>query len=48
MEFILSGQLAMFAGPGRKVEWDAASMKCTNLPNLNAFVKGTYRAGWEA
>jgi len=46
-EMILTGQLAMFAGPGRKVEWDVAAMKCTNLDDVNRFVKRTYRPGWE-
>jgi predicted dehydrogenase len=46
-EFVLSGQLAMFAGPGKKVEWNVADMKCTNLPDLNKHVKRQYRKGWE-
>ena len=29
----------MFAGPGKKVEWDAAAMKCTNVPDLNQYVQ---------
>lgn len=46
-EFILSGHLAMVAGPGKKVEWDVAAMKCTNLPEINQFVGREYRKGWE-
>jgi predicted dehydrogenase len=46
-EFILSGQLAMLAGPGKKLEWDAAAMKCTNVPDLNQYVQRPYRKGWE-
>jgi hypothetical protein len=46
-EFILSGQLAMLAGPGKKLEWDAAAMKCTNVPDLNQYVQRSYRKGWE-
>jgi predicted dehydrogenase len=46
-EWILTGQLAMFAGPGKKVEWDVAAMKCTNLDDVNKYVKRTYRKGWE-
>lgn len=46
-EFVLSGLLAMAAGPGRKVEWDVAGMTCTNAPELNALVKRTARPGWE-
>jgi predicted dehydrogenase len=46
-EMILTGQLAMFAGRGKKVEWDVAAMKCTNHDEMNRFVKRTYRPGWE-
>ena len=44
---ILTGQLAMFAGPGKKVEWDVAAMKCTNHDELNQFIHRSYRKGWE-
>ena len=47
-EFILTGQLAMFAGPGKKLEWDAAATKCTNFPDVNQYVQRSYRKGWEA
>jgi hypothetical protein len=46
-EMILTGQLAMFAGPGKKVRWDVAAMRCTNLDDLNQFVHRSYRKGWE-
>ena len=46
-EFVMSGHLAMFAGVGKKVEWDVAAMKCTNIPGLNQYIKRTYRKGWE-
>ena len=46
-EMILTGQLAMFAGRGKKVEWDVIAMKCTNIDELNRFVKRSYRSGWE-
>ena len=46
-EMILTGQLAMFAGPGKKVQWDVAGMKCTNIDELNQFVHRSYRKGWE-
>jgi hypothetical protein len=36
----------MHAGAGKKVNWDGASMKVTNLPELNAYVKRENRAGW--
>jgi predicted dehydrogenase len=46
VEALLVGQLAMRAGVGRKVEWDGVNMKCTNIPELNRFVKQEYRKGW--
>jgi predicted dehydrogenase len=46
-EMLFVGCLAERAGPGKKVEWDGAAMKCTNLPELNAMVKREYRKGWE-
>jgi predicted dehydrogenase len=45
--FVLSGHLAMFAGVGKKVEWDVEKMECTNLPEVNQFAHREYRAGWE-
>jgi predicted dehydrogenase len=46
-EFILTGQLAMFAGPGNKIQWDVAAMKCANVSELNRYVQREYRRGWE-
>ena len=43
----LTGHLAQFAGKGSKVEWDVEKMKCTNIPEVNRYVKRTYRKGWE-
>ncbi|HUU91786.1 MAG TPA: Gfo/Idh/MocA family oxidoreductase [Phycisphaerae bacterium] len=45
--FILTGHLAVFAGVGKKLEWDVAKMQCTNLPEINQYVGRTYRKGWE-
>lgn len=45
-EFILTGQLAMYAGPARKFDWDVAAMK-TSDAELNRFVKREHRKGWE-
>ena len=45
--FLLTGHLAQFAGVGRKIEWDVEKMQCTNLPEVNRYVKRTYRKGWE-
>ena len=45
--FVLTGHLAMFAGVGKKLEWDVEQMKCTNAPEINRFVRREYRKGWE-
>jgi hypothetical protein len=45
-EMVLVGCLAIKAGAGKKVEWDAARMQCTNLPELNRLVQREYRKGW--
>jgi predicted dehydrogenase len=46
-EFMLLGNLAQHAGKGNKVEWNAAEMKVTNLPDLNKYVTREYRQGWK-
>jgi predicted dehydrogenase len=43
-EAILLGNIA--AKAGQKLEWDAAGMKITNIPEANKFLKRSYRAGW--
>ena len=43
----LAGHLAQFAGQGHPVEWDMDGMQCTNRPEVNQYVKRTYRPGWE-
>jgi predicted dehydrogenase len=45
--FALCGHLAQFAGVGKKIEWDVEKMECTNMPEINQYVKRTYRKGWE-
>jgi len=30
----------------KNVEWDGANMRCTNLPELNPYVRREYRKGW--
>jgi len=45
--FALTGHLAMFAGVGKRVEWDVEQMKCTNLPEINQHLRRSYRPGWE-
>ncbi|MBM3995335.1 MAG: Gfo/Idh/MocA family oxidoreductase [Planctomycetes bacterium] len=32
---------------GRRLEWDAANLRCTNLPEANALIRREYRRGWE-
>ena len=33
--------------PRTTLEWDAASLKVTNVAEANQFVRKTYRKGWE-
>ncbi|MEO0453846.1 MAG: Gfo/Idh/MocA family oxidoreductase [Verrucomicrobiota bacterium] len=44
-EMVLLGNIAIRAG-GNRIEWDAASMKVTNMPELNAFVDPPARETW--
>ncbi len=32
---------------GRKIHWDAKTMKVTNAPAADNYLRGTYRPGWE-
>jgi hypothetical protein len=45
--FALAGHLAQFAGVGKKLEWNVEKMECTNVPEINRFVRRQYRPGWE-
>jgi predicted dehydrogenase len=45
-ESVLLGCLAT-RFPKTKLEWDAAAMKITNVPEANRFVRRRYRKGWE-
>jgi hypothetical protein len=45
--FALTGHLAQFAGVGKKLQWDVKKMKCTNVPEINQFLRRHYRKGWE-
>ncbi|QDV41529.1 Inositol 2-dehydrogenase [Stieleria neptunia] len=46
-ETILVGNLALRAGEGKRIEWDAKNLKSTNVPEVNEFVAREYRSGWE-
>jgi len=45
-ETILLGNLALRAGDGVKLDWDAENLKVTNYPEINQFVSREYRSGW--
>ena len=45
--FALVGHLAQFAGVGKTLDWDVEKMTCTNVPEVNQYIKRTYRKGWE-
>jgi hypothetical protein len=45
-ETVLLGVLAA-RFPGKKLQWDAANLKVTNLPEANQHVRSTYRRAWE-
>jgi hypothetical protein len=47
-EFSLLGNLAERAGVGKKIEWDGAGMKVTNLADLNEWTSRKSRQGWPA
>jgi predicted dehydrogenase len=46
-EFLLLGHLAIKAGVGTPVHWDHAAARCTNLPELNRWLRRPCRKGWE-
>lgn len=45
-EFVLTGLLAMAAGPGVPVEWDVKAMQ-PSVAALEPLVRRSYRPGWE-
>jgi hypothetical protein len=45
-EFVLTGVLASRAGTGKKLEWDVDKLACTNVAEVNQWVKRAYRKGW--
>jgi predicted dehydrogenase len=44
-ETIVLGNIALRLG--RRLDWDGANMKFTNVPEANEFVTKEYRAGWK-
>ena len=46
-ELVLLGNIAVRAGQGRRIEWDSAAMRCTNIPELNRYLKIESRDGWK-
>ena len=46
-ELMLLPIAALRAGPGRKLEYDGATMRFTNVPEANQHLTRVYRAGWE-
>jgi hypothetical protein len=44
-ETVLLGNLALRLG--KKIEWNAAKMKVTNLREANQYIRTNYRKGWE-
>jgi hypothetical protein len=45
-ETMLLGVVALRAGQGRKILYDAERMAITNVPEANQYLTRTYRAGW--
>jgi len=45
-ETILLGNLAVWVGDNKRVEWDAVNLKSTNMPELASLVKPEYREGY--
>jgi hypothetical protein len=46
-ETILIGNLALRAGEGTRIQWDAEKLKSPNVSDVNQFVSRSYRQGWE-
>ena len=45
-EIMLLGLVALRAGQGKKILYDAAAMSITNVPDANQYLTRSYRAGW--
>ena len=46
-ETMLLGIVALRAGQGKKILYDAAASNVTNVPTVNQFLAREYRSGWE-
>ena len=46
-EVMLLGIVALRAGQGRKILYDADRMEVTNVPEANQYLTREYRTGWE-
>ena len=45
-ETMLLGVVALRAGQGKKIYYDAENMKVTNVPEANQYLARQFRAGW--
>ena len=45
-EVMLLGIVALRAGQNKRIEYDAANMTVTNVPEANQYLTREYRAGW--
>lgn len=45
-ETMLVGIIALRGDVGKRYEWDAQSLKCTNVPEINQYAAREYREGW--
>jgi hypothetical protein len=45
-EAVLLGNVALMVGQGKRLYWDAANMKVTNIPEANQYVRREFREGW--
>ena len=45
-ELMLLGIVALRAGPGRKIHYDAERMAFPDAPEVTPFLTREYRAGW--
>lgn len=46
-ETMLLGLVALRAGQGKRIHYDASAMRVTNAPEADAFLTREYRSGWE-